>query len=120
MRAYRSTRPHQFALLPCMRRDLARLPLPNAPSPQRASDWQTVRRLAPYVWAWRWRVLAALLFLVGAKVANIGVPLVLKHLVDALTLKPGDPRALLAVPVALLLAYGALRLSITLFTELRE
>jgi len=103
-----------------MRRDLARLPLPNAPSPQRGSDWQTVRRLAPYVWAWRWRVLAALLFLVGAKVANIGVPLVLKHLVDALTLKPGDPRALLVVPVALLLAYGALRLSITLFTELRE
>ena len=103
-----------------MRRDLAPLPLPNAPSPQRASDWQTIRRLAPYVWAWRWRVLAALLFLVGAKVANIGVPLVLKHLVDALTLKPGDPRALLVVPVALLLAYGALRLSITLFTELRE
>ena len=103
-----------------MRRDLAPLPLPNAPSPNRGSDWQTVRRLAPYVWAWRWRVLAALLFLVGAKVANIGVPLVLKHLVDALTLKPGDPRALLVVPVALLLAYGALRLSITLFTELRE
>jgi len=103
-----------------MRRDLAPLPPPNAPSPQRGSDWQTVRRLAPYVWAWRWRVLAALLFLVGAKVANIGVPLVLKHLVDALTLKPGDPRAVLVVPVALLLAYGALRLSITLFTELRE
>ena len=103
-----------------MRRDLSPLPLPGPPSAHRASDWHTIRRLAPYVWAWRWRVLAALLFLVGAKVANIGVPLVLKHLVDALTLKPGDPRGLLVVPVALLLAYGALRLSITLFTELRE
>ena len=84
------------------------------------SDWATLAKLLPYVWQWRWRVLVALSFLVGAKVANIGVPLVLKQLVDALALKPGDPRVALAVPVALLLAYGALRLSITAFTELRE
>jgi ATP-binding cassette subfamily B protein len=103
-----------------MRHDRSPLPPPNAPSPSRASDWQTIRRLAPYVWAWRWRVLAALVFLVGAKLGNIGVPLVLKHLVDALSLKPGDPRAVLVVPVALLVAYGLLRLSVTLFTELRE
>ena len=62
----------------------------------------------------------ALACLVAAKLANIGVPLVLKNLVDALDLKPGDPRVALAVPVALLLAYGALRVSVTLFTELRE
>jgi ATP-binding cassette subfamily B protein len=84
------------------------------------SDWATLRKLLPYVWQWRWRVLVALSCLVAAKVANIGVPLVLKQLVDALDLKPGDPRAALAVPVALLIAYGALRLSITAFTELRE
>jgi ATP-binding cassette subfamily B protein len=95
------------------------LPVPGAP-PARGSDWRTLRKLAPYVWQWRWRVLAALAFLVAAKVANIGVPLVLKHLVDALALKPGDPAAVLVVPVALLLAYGLLRVSITLFTELRE
>ena len=89
---------------------------PTAPR----SEWATVRKLVPYVWQWRWRVLLALACLVAAKVANIGVPLVLKQLVDALDLKPGDPRVALAVPVALLLAYGALRLSITLFTELRE
>jgi ATP-binding cassette, subfamily B, heavy metal transporter len=58
--------------------------------------------------------------LIGAKLANIGVPLVLKALVDALDLKAGDPRSLLVVPVALILAYGALRVSVTLFTELRE
>jgi ATP-binding cassette subfamily B protein len=79
-----------------------------------------VRKLLPYVWQWKWRVLFALACLVAAKLANIGVPLVLKALVDALDLKPGDPRSLLVVPVALLLAYGALRVAVTLFTELRE
>jgi ATP-binding cassette subfamily B protein len=64
-------------------------------------------------------VLAALLFMVGAKLANVGVPVLLKHLVDALTLKPAT-RGLLVVPVGLLLAYGLLRLSTSLFTELRE
>ena len=99
-------------------------PPPAAASPREGpapkSDWRTLAKLLPYVWAWRWRVGVALLCLIGAKVANIGVPLVLKHLVDALALKPGDPRAALVVPVAILLAYGALRVSITLFTELRE
>jgi ATP-binding cassette, subfamily B, heavy metal transporter len=86
----------------------------------RRSDWRTIAKLLPYVLAWRWRVLVALACLVAAKLANIGVPLVLKQLVDALSLKPGDPRAVIVVPVAVLLAYGALRVSITLFTELRE
>ncbi len=84
------------------------------------SDWSTLKKLLPYVWQWRWRVALALSCLVAAKLANVGVPLVLKSLVDALDLKPGDPRIALAVPVALLLAYGALRVSVTLFTELRE
>ena len=84
------------------------------------SDWQTLRRLFPYFWTYKWRVLAALCFMVGAKLANVGVPLLLKHLVDALTLKPGDVRSLLVVPAALLIGYGALRLSTSLFTELRE
>ncbi len=99
---------------------LAAPPLPRVPRAPGDSDWNTLKKLLPYVWEWRWRVLAALGFLVAAKLANIGVPLVLKELVDALDLKPGDTRALLVVPVGLLLAYGALRLSITLFTELRE
>ena len=93
---------------------------PAGAAPVPRSDLATLKRLLPYLWQWRWRVLVALSFLVGAKLANIGVPLLLKQLVDALDLKPGDPRAALAVPVALLIAYGLLRLSITLFTELRE
>ncbi|MDP3138243.1 MAG: ABC transporter ATP-binding protein/permease [Burkholderiaceae bacterium] len=90
-----------------------------APDPVR-SDWATLRRLFPYLWAYKWRVMAALAFMVGAKVANVGVPLLLKQLVDALAIKPGDAAALLVVPLGLLLAYGLLRLSTSLLTELRE
>lgn len=90
------------------------------PSTPPKSDWDTLRRLFPYLWIYKWRVIAALTFMVGAKMANVGVPLLLKNLVDAMTLKPGDPAALLVVPAALLLGYGVLRLSTSLFTELRE
>ena len=79
-----------------------------------------LQRIGPYLWRYRWRVAAALGFLVAAKVANVGVPVLLKHLVDALDLKPGDPRAVLVVPIGLLIAYAALRLSTSVFTELRE
>lgn len=104
-------------------RPAATLPVlapPAAAASGARADWATLKKLLPYVWEWRGRVLVALSCLVAAKLANIGVPLVLKRLVDALDLKPGDPQAVLVVPVALLLAYGALRLSITAFTELRE
>ena len=84
------------------------------------SDWATLQRLFPYLWEYKWRAMAALAFMLGAKLANVGVPLLLKNLVDAMSFKPGDVQAVLVVPVALLLAYGLLRLSTTLFTELRE
>jgi len=86
----------------------------------RRSDWQTLRRLLPYLWEYKWRVAAALAFMVAAKLANVGVPLLLKDIVDALSTQPGDPVAVLVVPTFLLLAYGALRLGNSLFTELRE
>jgi len=84
------------------------------------SDWATLRRLFPYLWRYKWRVMAALTFMVGAKVANVSVPLLLKNLVDAMAIKPGSAAALLVVPVGLLLAYGLLRLSTAVFNELRE
>ena len=92
---------------------------PAVPVPPR-SDWATLKRLFPYLWEYKWRALAALTFMLGAKLANVGVPLLLKDLVDSLSLKPGDVQAVLVVPLALLVAYGLLRLSTTLFTELRE
>ena len=72
--------------------------------------------LLPYLWEYKWRVLVALAFLASAKVANVGVPLVLKSVVDALT----PEQQVLALPLALLLAYGLLRLSTVLFAELRD
>ncbi len=84
------------------------------------SDWATLKRLLPYFWHYRWRVVLALLCLVAAKLANLGVPLLLKELVDSLGVTPGDARALLVLPAGLLVAYAALRLSGALFTELRE
>ena len=102
-----------------MRSLAARLPEPASASAARG-DWGTIGRLLPYLWRYRWRVGLALAFMVGAKLSNVGVPLLLKSLVDSLDLKPGQPQALLVVPLGLLLAYGALRLSTSLFTELRE
>ena len=101
------------------------LHMPAAPAddkvaaPER-SDTDTLKRLFPYLWEYKWRVIAALSFMVGAKMANVSVPLLLKELVDSMSFKPGDVQAVLVVPGALLLGYGALRLSTSLFTELRE
>lgn len=92
---------------------------PGAPTQPR-SDWSTLKRLFPYLWDYKWRALAALAFMIAAKLANVGVPLLLKHLVDAMDVKAGDPAALLVVPVGLLVGYGLLRLSTSLFTELRD
>jgi ATP-binding cassette subfamily B protein len=72
----------------------------------------------PYLWQWRGRVLAAIVFLVSAKLAVVGVPILLKHIVDAFATAPSLAAA--AVPLALIAGYGALRLSTSLFTELRE
>src|SRR5258705_3828018 len=97
------------------------LPLP-APREHSAGaargDWQTVRTLLPYLLAYKGRVFLALACLIAAKLANVGVPIVLKQIVDSLTLSPQGQ--LVVLPLALLVAYGALRLSTTAFTELRE
>ena len=91
-----------------------------APSSARSGDWATLQRLFPYLWAYKWRVSLALSFMVGAKVANVGVPLLLKTLVDNLTPQPDAATAMLVVPLGLLVAYAALRLSTSLLTELRD
>lgn len=136
---------------------------PHSPSSTKGSpsrsepgrDWKTLQRLFPYLWEYKWRVMAALSFMVGAKVANVGVPIVLKKLVDTLNTvtqtgaelgsKAVDTQtvnnalgtldsnagaisnfesylhnAFVLVPVALLLSYALLRLSVSAFTELRE
>ena len=79
-------------------------------------DWRVTRMLVPYLLEYRGRVIIATVFLIVAKLANIGVPLLMKRIVDSLT----PTAAMLAVPVALLVTYGLLRLSSTLFGELRD
>ncbi|WP_310614395.1 ABC transporter ATP-binding protein/permease [Limnohabitans sp.] len=93
--------------------------LAGQPAKQRP-DSETLRRLFPYLWQYKWRVVAALSFMIGAKVANVSVPLLLKELIDAMSFKPNDPMAVIVVPVSLLVVYGVLRLSVSAFTELRE
>ncbi|WP_303786402.1 ABC transporter ATP-binding protein/permease [Azovibrio restrictus] len=97
-------------------RSASRPLLPAVPDGVEPALWPTLRRLLPYLWAWRVRVVAALLCLVGAKLATVAVPLVFKAVIDGL-----DPRqALLTLPLGLLLLYGLLRFAAALFTELRE
>jgi len=86
------------------------------PSHQR-NDIKTIRSLTPYLWGWRGRVGAALLALILAKATNVGIPLVLKGIIDSLNAVEGQQ---LVLPIVLLLAYGALRMSSSLFNELRD
>ena len=104
-----------------MRRVQTALALPG-PTPDSRHDWQTIRTLLPYLWAWKGRVVFALSCLLLAKLTNVAVPLVFKDIIDTFTLPAADrmQQAALLVPLGLLAAYGALRFSTALFTELRE
>ena len=84
----------------------------DGPLPSRRSDWATLSRLFPYLWQYKWRVVAALGFMVAAKVANVGVPLLLKQLVDAMTIAPGSamrerPRVVYAITATMTTAVVA-------------
>jgi ATP-binding cassette, subfamily B, heavy metal transporter len=86
---------------------------------EKSNDWKVIANLLPYLWTFKGRVILALSCLIAAKVANLGVPILLKFLVDSMSVPPGL-QTLIVVPVALIIAYGLLRLSASLFTELRE
>ena len=91
---------------------------PPSASPESTprGDWSTIRTLLPYLLEFKGRVVLALTLLVLAKLANVAVPLVLKEIVDAMN----KPKAMLLVPVFLVVGYGLLRLFSTLFGELRD
>ena len=88
----------------------------DAPS-SNGNDWSNLKALMPYLWEYKGRVLLALLCLVLAKATNVGVPIILKHLVDSLNKGLQD---VVTLPVVLLLTYGALRISSSAFNELRD
>jgi ABC-type transport system involved in Fe-S cluster assembly fused permease/ATPase subunit len=87
-----------------------------APDNTPPGDLNTIRTLFPYLLEFKGRVILAMALLIFAKLANVGVPLVLKEIVDTMN----KPQALLAVPVMLVVGYGLLRLFSTLFSELRD
>jgi len=86
---------------------------------RQSQDWKVIQNLFPYLSAYKARIFFTLLCLVVAKIANLGVPIMLKKIVDAMSIHT-TPQALLVVPVSLIVAYGLLRLSASLFAELRE
>lgn len=81
--------------------------------------WKTLKTLSGYLWEFRARILIALICLILAKVANVFVPILLKEIVDSLE-TPTDLEKILIIPVFLVVAYGALRLTRILFEELRN
>lgn len=93
---------------------------PEISSSSTKGDWQVIKNLLPYLMRYPYRVAIALSCLTLAKVANLGVPIILKQLIDELSLTSDHPKRLIVVPIALILAYGLLRLSASVFTELRE
>jgi len=96
------------------------MPTPPNLHPAHSSqqDRTVLKKLLPYFWQYRWRVAIALGFMLAAKLATVSVPLLLKQIVDRLDAAQANP--LFVLPVGLLVAYGALRLCNSLFTELRE
>src|SRR3546814_13564574 len=88
----------------------------RGPAPRRRNDLQTVKSLLPFVWQFKWRVIAALTCLVAAKVASVILPIYLKEVVDKLSV----PATLMVLPVAALLGYGFARVASSVVGELRD
>ncbi len=80
------------------------------------TDLRSIGKLFPYLWEFRGRVLLALALLLGAKVASVTVPLVLKEIIDALD----KSNTSLVLPLALIVTYGLLRFASTTFADLRD
>ena len=93
---------------------------PTAKPHGNRKDIDNIKRLFPYIWDFKGRVFISLSCLVLSKVAVVGMPLILKEIVDSLDSQQLAANATLALPVLLLLAYGALRLMSGLFNELRD
>ncbi|MGS0674397.1 ABCB family ABC transporter ATP-binding protein/permease [Shewanella sp. 125m-1] len=81
-------------------------------------NWHVLRMLWPYLIEFKQRVGLALLCLVVAKLASVGLPFLLKALVDGLS--STSPKELVAVPISLVIAYGGIRLLNTIISEVRD
>lgn len=93
---------------------------PTAKPHGNRKDMDNLKRLFPYIWDFKGRVFIALCCLVLSKVAIVGMPLILKEIVDGLDSQQLVANAVITLPLVLLLAYGGLRLMAGLFNELRD
>ncbi|VAW52662.1 Efflux ABC transporter, permease/ATP-binding protein mlr7818 [hydrothermal vent metagenome] len=96
------------------------VPRPTTKPHGNRKDFANIKRLFPYIWDFKGRVLLSLSCLILSKIAIVGMPLLLKDIVDGLDSKLLLEDAALALPLVLLLAYGALRLTASLFNEMRD
>ncbi len=92
----------------------------SSSSSVKRTDWRVIGDLLPYLLAYKARVALAISCLIAGKFANLGIPVLLKHLIDALDVRNTVPNALLIVPIGLIVGYGLLRFSASMFSELRE
>lgn len=89
--------------------------------PEHPIDWGVIKQAWPYLMEYRFRVFLAVMCLVAAKLASVGMPFILKDIVDGLDEQLGGTHLnFVTVPIGLLLAYGAVRLASVLFGELRD
>ena len=80
-------------------------------------DIRNLKRIFPYIWEYKGRVLVALLSLILSKVAIVGIPLIFKEIIDILDT---PEKSAIVIPIALFILYGAARLSGSLFNEVRD
>jgi len=88
--------------------------------PNRSIDWSVIKQIWPYLTEFKHRVFLAIACLVLAKVASVGMPFILKQVVDSLDGQMSEAGALVLVPIALIVAYGLIRLSNVLLGEIRD
>jgi ATP-binding cassette subfamily B protein len=89
---------------------------PTPQSKPEHTDLRSIGRLFPYLWEFKGRVFIALALLIGAKLAAVLVPLVLKEIIDSFD----QSHAKLVLPLTLIIAYGFLRFASTTFADLRD
>ena len=91
--------------------------IPRTENPKRSKvNFKNIEKMFPYIWNFKSRVIFALIFLIIAKLATVGVPILLKDIVDSLN----SNNTLMILPLGLLIAYGLLRLTTAFFNELRD
>ena len=95
------------------------------PAPLETTQWQTMKRLLPYLWPdgrtdLKTRVVVAILLLVLSKLVTVSAPFAFKAATDGIAAAHGTQAALLSVPLFMVLAYGLGRIFMVVFAQMRD